>query len=617
MRTLPFGKSLEYKIKESVLLRSFKILNSRDRKLLALVVVIQVMLGLLDLIGVALVGIIGALAVSGVQSQPPGTRIAGVLEFLNLETLSLQSQVGFLGLFAALFLVCRTLVSVFFTRKILFFLSRRGAAISSELISKLLSRSLLDIQSRTAQQTLYSITTGVNTITMGVLATAVNLVSDISLLLIMMSGLFVVDAKVATCTVLLFGAVGILLYKFLHSTARDLGIAESQITISANEKIVEVISSYREAFIRNRRSYYAESIGKLRLDLSNTTAGLAFLPNISKYIVEVTVILGALLLAASQFLMNDAQKAVATLAVFMAASTRIAPAALRLQQGAIHIRGSLGSATPTLNLIKELQKTKTLPMSNNEQDFEHSGFEGIVRFDSISFRYPNADSLALTDVNFRIEPGSFTAIVGPSGAGKTTLVDVLLGVLEPSSGQVEIAGVSPLEAVASWPGAMAYVPQDVSIFNGSILENIGMGYPLEAIDLVKVENAIRVAQLESLISNLPEGLYSQTGEKGARLSGGQRQRLGIARALYTNPQLLVLDEATSSLDGKTEADITDAIENLKGEVTLIVIAHRLSTVRNADQVIYMESGAVKHIGKFEELRRLEPNFNEQAKLMGL
>ena len=617
MRRPYLGKALKIKSQESVLLRSFDVLNSRDKKLLVSVVVIQVMLGLLDLVGVALVGLIGALAVTGVQSQPPGERIGNVLALLNLESLPLQNQVALLGAFAALFLVCRTLVSVFFTRKILFFLSRRGAAISTELISKLLSRSLLDVQSRTAQQTLYSITTGVNTITMGVLATAMNLISDTSLLLIMMFGLVVVDVKVATSTVLLFGAVGFILYRFLHSTARDLGIAESQITINANERIVEVISSYREAFIRNRRSYYAESIGKMRLELSNTTAGLAFLPNISKYIVEVTVILGALLLAATQFLFNDAQYAVATLSIFIAASTRIAPAALRLQQGAIHIRGSLGSATPTLNLIKELQNTDTLPPSNNEQDFEHSGFDGTVRFNSVSFSYPKTESPALVDVDFEIKSGSFTAVVGPSGAGKTTLVDVLLGVLEPSAGTVEISGVSPLQAVVLWPGAMAYVPQDVSIFNGTILENIGMGYPLKEIDLRRVESAISVAQLEYLVNNLPDGLDSQTGEKGARLSGGQRQRLGIARALYTNPQLIVLDEATSSLDGKTEADIADAIENLKGEVTLIVIAHRLSTIRNADQVIYMENGVIKHVGKFDELRKLEPNFNEQAELMGL
>lgn len=605
------------RIEQGVLFRSLGILSKRDRRLIFAVILIQIFLGILDLVGVALIGILGTLAVSGVQSQAPGSRISEVLDILNLESSTLQMQVALLGVSAASFLIARTIFSVFFTRKILFFLSRRGAVLSAELISKLLSRSLLDIQSRTVQQTLYSVTTGVNTITLGVLATAVNLISDTSLLLIMTLGLILVDIKVALGTFIIFGGVGLLMYKLLHERARNLGLSESRISVEGNERIVEVISSYREALIRNRRSYYAEEIGALRLGLSNTTAGLAFLPNISKYIIEVTVIFGALVLAASQFALNDARHAVATLSVFIAASTRIAPAALRLQQGAIQIRGSLGSATPTLDLINELKDVEPLATNSNEQNFHHAGFESSVIFKDIEFSYPNSERLALRKVNLEIRPSSFTAIVGPSGAGKTTLVDVLLGVITPNYGEVHISGMTPAKTIEKWPGALAYVPQDVSVFSGSILENIGMGFPINLINRERVSNAIKIAQLGDFIENLPQGLLTQTGEKGSKLSGGQRQRLGIARALYTNPRLIVLDEATSALDGKTEADIADAIEQLKGEVTLIVIAHRLSTIRNADQIVYMENGEIKHIGKFDDLRIAEPNFDEQAKLMGL
>ena len=197
------------------------------------------------------------------------------------------------------------------------------------------------------------------------------------------------------------------------------------------------------------------------------------------------------------------------------------------------------------------------------------------------------------------------------------MVDVLLGVLNPNSGSVSISNVSPLDAFKGWPGAVSYVPQDVMIFDGSIRSNVAMGFP----DLSKSDHliwqALDVAQLSKFVKKLPDGLDNQVGERGTKLSGGQRQRLGIARAMYTKPKLLVLDEATSSLDGQTESDISDSIQLLKGNVTVLMIAHRLSTVRSASRVIYMEGGNIKASGNFEEVRRQVPEFDRQSNLMGL
>jgi len=207
--------------------------------------------------------------------------------------------------------------------------------------------------------------------------------------------------------------------------------------------------------------------------------------------------------------------------------------------------------------------------------------------------------------------------VGSSGAGKTTLVDVLLGILEPDSGTVQISGVTPLEAISKWPGAIAYVPQDVLVTNGSIRENVALGYPLEAATDELVNDAIRIASLAEFVATLPEGLDTNLGERGAKISGGQRQRIGIARALFTKPKLLVLDEATSALDGGTEESISSDIQKLKGSTTVVLIAHRLSTVRDADLVLYMDKGEIVARGTFEEVRNAVPDFDRQAKLMGL
>ena len=595
-----------------------KVLSKKDKQKIILVIGVQIFLGLLDLLAVMVVGILGALAVNGIQSRSPGDRVSSVLNFLGLADESLQFQVGLLGITAALMMIVRTILSVYFSRKVLFFLSRRGAQLSTVLVRRLLSQSLLVIQERTTQQMLYALTNGVATITLGVLGTAVNLVADISLLSILSVGLFVIDFSVALSTFLMFSTIGLVLYFLLHKRARDLGISDAKYSIASNEKIVEVLESYRESVVRNRRNYYAVEIGELRYSLADTLARISFLPNISKYVIEATVIFGTLLICAIQFLVTDATHAIAVLAVFLTAGTRIAPAVMRVQQGAIQIRGSLGSASPTLDLIESLTMEDEISSADEDEvNFDYPKFHPNVSLRNVSFKYNEASNFAVQNVSLEIKSGQQVAIVGSSGAGKTTLVDLLLGVIKPNSGSVLISEVPVAEAITYWPGAISYVPQDIKIANGSIRSNVGLGYPDNVATDDRVNRALETAHLSELVASLDQGLDSQTGEKGSKLSGGQRQRLGIARALFTSPKLIVFDEATSALDGETESLISDSIHSLKGKVTVVLIAHRLSTVREADLVVYLESGEVKATGTFEEVRAQVPNFDHQAKLMGL
>jgi len=597
--------------------RSVRVLSRADQRKISVVVVFQIFLGLIDLAGVAAIGMLGSLAVRGVSSQGPGDRVEVVLRYLHLSNQSFQTQAAVLGCLAAGLLVGRTILSIIFARRTLYFLSRRGARISSSLVSKLLSQNLLAIQKRTTQETLYAVTRGVDSITLGVIGVTVTLISDISLLLVMTIGLLLVDPTIALSTVVVFGCIGLLLYRLLNKQAKKLGINESIFTIANNEKIVEVLNSYRESVVRNRRYFYAKEIEKTKFKLADTLAEISFLPSISKYVIESTVILGTLIISASQFLLQDASRAVATLSVFMAASTRIAPAVMRIQQGTIGIRQSLGSAEPTLTLIESLEGVEENPEATNKLETSHLGFSPTVELFNLSLTYPKKSVPALDQVSLKIESGTFVAIVGPSGAGKTSLVDVLLGVLDGTSGSVLISGNPPLQTIAKWPGAIAYVPQDVAMSSGTIRENITLGFPENSEDEGLIYDALRTAQLLSFIESLPQGLDTQVGERGTKLSGGQRQRLGIARAMFTKPKLLVLDEATSALDGQTESDISGSILELKGSATVVMIAHRLSTVRFADLVVYIEGGKILSQGTFEEVRLQVPNFEKQAQLMGL
>ena len=605
--------------RDSTYFQCFQLFSHSDLKKIFLVVILQILLGLFDLIGVALIGIIGTLAVSGIQSSAPNPRILSILELINIETLSFQNQTAILGVTAAILLVGRTIATMYITKRVLFFIARRSAVVSRNHMENLLNQSLVLIQKFTVQQHVYAATAGINSITIGVVGATVTLISDLSLLLVLLIGLFVFDPWISLFSIFLFGSIGYLLFRYMRKKIQIVGGVEANVSVKSSEKIVEVLTSYREAFVRNRIPSYVEMIGSLRMQLSNATAEMSFMPNISKYGIESGLILGGLAMSAFQFMRYDASHAFSTLAVFLAAGSRISPAVLRAQQGIVGIKGSLAAAENSLEIMRTFSNENSIRMIPKVLRVEKndSAFIPAVEIKSLNFKYPENSKFNLTNINLTIVKGTTVALVGGSGAGKTTLLDLIIGIHEPSSGQILVSGLPPEQAIQKWPGAIAYVPQDVGIFPGSVIQNIVLGYDSQNPDNESVSKAIKLSQIEEMVESLPNGLNENLGDRGSRLSGGQRQRLGIARALYTNPDLLILDEATSALDGKTEFDVSKSILMHNRNATKIIAAHRLSTVINADNVVYLSEGAIIAQGSFEEVRSLVPDFDVQANLMGL
>lgn len=604
-------------LKLNAIIRSYQLLSVGERRKLGLVILIQVFLSSLDLLGVIAIGLLGAISLTSLTSGIIGDRVHSILTMLHLENISFEYQAIILGVGAVVLLICKTILSVYFTRKILFFLSRRGARISSELISRLLAQPLSLIQARTTQEILYAVTTGVSITLLQILATATIMVSDLWLLVIMSVGLFIVDFKLAIETFIVFFFIGLLIDRFTRIRAGKLGKEIANLYVKSNEKIVEVFESYRESVVRNRRDFYVRNIESARVALADTYAEMSFLPYISKYAIETGIVVSAILLGSIQLILKDATHAIATLSIFLVAGSRIAPAVLRIQQSMTTIQTASGQALPTLDLVDSLREIRILKSMEYPIDFTHPGFLPEIRISNISFSYPGSRNRAISNITLNFPIGAVVAVVGPSGAGKSTLIDLLLGVLIADEGEVLISGMPPLVAVAKWSGAVSYVPQDVFIIDGTVRENISLGYSDSEITDELVMSAIKIAHLDEFVSQLPDGIQTQVGERGKKISGGQRQRLGIARALYTCPHILVLDEATSSLDGITESSISESIHSLRGHTTIVMIAHRLSTVRNADIVVYLSEGKVLATGSFEEVRRAVPDFDEQAKIMGL
>jgi len=599
--------------------RAFNLLSERDQFRLKLISIVQVLLGVLDLVGVAFIGVLGALSISGVQSRAPGTRVYSILEILQLQNFSFQTQSAAIGIIAISFLILKTLLSVTLTKKSLFFLSLKGAQISAKLIEDLLNRDIQEIRKRGSQEILYSCTAGVYGITVGILSTGVSLFADLSAVGLILFGLLAFDPTMALLTCVLFATIAFVLFKLQQERARELGLELSRLAVKSEEQIVEILSAYRELVVHDRQNFYIQNIRNQRLELAGTQAEMSFMPQVSKYIIEISVLVGGVLISAVQFLRLDATHAFATLAIFLAAGSRIAPAVMRLQQNLVLMRNSIGMSSATFQLIEDLYSHNQTHVSGNQPILEHGTktFEGKIRIENVSFRFQDSDKNQLTDISFNVEPGSVLALVGPSGSGKSTLVDLMLGILKPTSGIVEISGMAPNAAIKRWPGLISYVPQEVLITKASLLENVGLGFSADEIDQDLALISLRKAKLEELISVGDSGFSQSIQERGGNLSGGQKQRIGIARALYTKPELIILDEATSALDVSTESEISDALLALKGNVTLVLVAHRLSTVRNADLVIYVDSGRVIAQGTFEEVRLQVPQFDRQANLLGL
>lgn len=598
--------------------QAIDVLNSKDKKRIKIVIFVQILLGLFDLLGVMIIGLIGSLAITGVGNGENGNKVNFLLKLINLENKSVQFQAATLGTLAAALLTFKTLSSLYLSRKILFFLSRRASVIATDLTGKLLQGKLIDIQRTSVQETMYAMTSGVNVVTVGIIGALVSLISDFSLLIILGASLFLVDSIIAFSSLALFSTIGILLFLLMSKRAQSLGRLQEQLSIKGQEIVSEILLTFREISLRSRQIHYGNKMKTNRLELARSTAELAFMQNITKYVIEIVVVIGSLLIAAIQFSTNTAQHAAAVIAVFLGVSSRIAPAVIRIQQGLIQIKGNIASARPTLEMIERFCNVKPLELSpQTETSFEYAGFTPTVEIENLAFNYPGDPQNVVKGLNVFIPAGSFVAIVGPSGAGKSTLADLILGILEPTEGSIKISGMECASALAKWPGSVSYVPQVITILDGTIMENISAGYPLDEKNIARIHRALEISYLQDFVDSLPKGLETSVGDRGSRISGGQRQRIGIARAMFTNPSLVLMDEATSSLDGETELSISQSLFALKGKITLITIAHRLSTVRFADQVIYLADGAVKAIGTFEEVRRLIPDFDRQAQLMGL
>lgn len=428
--------------------------------------------------------------------------------------------------------------------------------------------------------------------------------ADVVIIFVVALLLLVLQPVVAVAGAVYFGIVAFGYQRLVHGRAQEAGDAVLQGWNRSFKIVQQSLRSAKVLALSHRHQTFVDELHSVKMTMAQRLRTMILLFQIPRYYLEISLIVGIGVVSALLFLTRDAAGALAGLALFLAAGLRLLPSINRLLVAASSARSSQSAL--------EQIATDLASLEHDEPPIGDSLPAAPIRLRDVYFTHEQVDVPSLRGVSLTIDPGELIGFAGPSGAGKTTLVDVVLGLLEPSSGEV-LLGEQPLPTVRrEWQRSVGYVPQEVVLIEATLARNVALGVPEDAIDFDRVRRALALAQLDDFVARLPGGLDALVGEDGSSVSGGQRQRIGIARALYDDVTTLVLDEATSALDAPMEAQVIESIVALRGRVTVLVIAHRISTLRMTDRIYLLDSGRVVETGSFKDLLARSPRFAQLA-----
>ena len=592
--------------------RSIEMLGAKHRRRFILMLILQIAPGFFDLVGVALLGLLTA------EAQNLLTRSLAHTWYLpsNFFQVSSATTISVLLFLVFLCFVIRSLVAPYLQRRLLRYLGNRANQITLELQSRYFIQDVLFIQRRTSQETTFLFNSAVFQTVADILGNFSLIISETSLLILLVSALFIVNPLLTFFVIAFFSSIIFLLNSLSRNFTRRENQKFNESKVAADKLIQETINSYREIYAAQKFSYFAKSsIDNLNL-AAFSRANLTWVNLIPKYILDAALVAGIALIGLFSWFTESHREAVSTSLIFLVVASRLMPSLLRINTGLQGVNNNSDASDRVYALISDLETVEKLagPFTGGTSIQDS---RSLISVKDLEFKYPDSDKTIFSNLNLEIISGEFIAIVGPSGVGKSTLVDLLLGVVQDPSKSILVNGIDPRHLVNANPGFISYVPQRVNLMNRTLRENIAIGCFLGEISESSLNRAIELSSLSEFTSKLPNGLDTLVGENGFNLSGGQIQRIGLARALYSNPEILILDEATSALDAETEHAISESLAALSGEITLIVVAHRLATVRKASKILYLGEDNFFTLGTFEELRREVPSFDRQAQLLGL
>jgi ABC-type bacteriocin/lantibiotic exporter with double-glycine peptidase domain len=587
------------------------VFDRRTRLKLVVATLGSVVVALLDTLAIALVLPLVDLASGASGNSAAVAFVSGLLGDPDTPTLTLILTVAVVTLF-----ILKDVGSMAFTWWVTGFVQYERVRTSTRLLRHFLLSPYVEVSRRSSAELLRTMNESVFQFFGQTVSGLMYAVSNAISIAAIVTALAIVAPLPTLAIVLYFGLAALLYLRAIKPRASAAGTVLMEASLEGWRTAFAALGGIKELTIRGTQEYFVRKYGEASTRAAQASRTASFLGGLPKYILEILFILAVgLILLATQISSTGAgsSSVLGVLALFVAAGFRVLPSVTGLL-------GSLSSIKVGGNALELVHREVLSASADRAPDLHRADplpFRDGLMLENVTFRYPQSDVDVLRQVSFSVPRGSSVALVGPSGSGKTTLVDVILGLYQPQTGRVAVDGTDIGPTGQAWQQNVAYVPQDVYALDASLAENIAFDRPREDIDPDSLARTIRQAELEDLVRELPQGIDTAIGEKGARLSGGQRQRVGIARALYRHPELLVLDEATSALDNETEHRISQTIKSLHGSITVIIVAHRLSTVRHVDQVVYLKNGRVETVGTFDEVRARNEDFARLVKLGSL
>lgn len=431
-----------------------------------------------------------------------------------------------------------------------------------------------------------------------VLLPLITFFSEFVVVVVVITGMAIYDAKIFLMVTITLVPVFLLIYRLIKNKIQNLEVGKAALEVEANKSLYQTLDGYVDVKLFNKDNYFINMFLGFQEKLNTAQSKVLVLQSLPTKIIEITAILGVVVIISySMIVEHNSKGLIPLLSLYIIAAYRLMPSMNRMLVALMSIK----SYQYLFDILKEM---KTESSKENHQIKEQIVFEKNISIQNIRYTYPGANHTTIDDITLKIEKGEHIGFIGQSGAGKTTLINILLRFLKENSGSIIIDDKITLvdENVNVWRNLIGYVKQNVFIIDGDLYENIAFGVDRDLIDESKMQKVIKSSKLDDLVKKLPNGLRTNIGENGTKLSGGQRQRIAIARALYKDAQILIFDEATSALDSETEKDITEAIDSLSSEnITMIIIAHRISTLKNCDKIIELKNGYVLKDWNYNEL----------------
>jgi len=579
----------------------FSILPPSDKGKLALLFLLMLIAAAMEVAGISLVlAFISILA--DAERLMAIEWLLPILEYFSIDTprtLLLYGSIALLGIF-----IVKTGYMFSFNFIQGRFIFNRFYFIADKLFQSYMNAPYVFHLRNNTAKLIRNITTEAHFLARYVMTNMLSFAREVVLLVSIAIFLLIVNPLVTLVVFVVMGGTSGLLIKFLRGRTDRRGSQALEERAAMIQRTNEGLGGLKEIRVMNRKSWF---VNRFRLSARNIADAESFIfvsnHNIG-LVMELVAVFGMLLIT---FILLWQGKEVLTivsmLALFGVAIVRVMPSLSKLINNYNTLKYYGYTVDCVVDDLKALEKIRGDVDKKKEMDGPKLDFQHNIKLNGVSFVYPETSQLVLNNVSLTITKNTAVGLVGASGAGKTTIVDLILGLLELNQGSITVDGMDIRTRMRGWRKNIGYISQFIYLLDNTIRNNIALGLDEKDINEEQVLNAVRAAQLEGLVSRLPQGLDTMIGERGVRLSGGERQRVGIARALYHDPEVLIMDEATSSLDNQTERYIIEAIESLKKDRTIIIIAHRLATIKNCDVLHLLKNGTVVASGSYEELAK--------------